>query len=105
MQSFFIDLTNAGWEFVRVWGSPDLAGDLAGTLTCTEVEVLHDLFVALDQPEVAGTWLAWHALGDDGGDQHHLDSQHKCPSCEHFRGENPCEHCGHVEGDKSQGWD
>lgn len=25
-----------------------------------------------------------------------------CPSCEQGRTQNPCEHCGHVEGDKSQ---
>ncbi|WP_435113850.1 hypothetical protein [Nocardiopsis synnemataformans] len=57
-------------EWARVWGDPQLAGDLGAKLTCEEAEVVADLLATLGMPRQALAWLVEHAQDDDEDDAH-----------------------------------
>lgn len=52
--------------------------DIAERLTCGEVNLLADLFRALDMPEAADGWLREHARQDDEGDEHYTGERSCC---------------------------
>lgn len=59
----------AAQRFIEFWRG-DLAGDIAGHLTCSEVEELAELFVSLGDVETAQRWITYHGGSDDCDDQH-----------------------------------
>lgn len=56
--------------FQDTW-TGQLAADLGDRLTCTEVDVLADLFTATGRPDLAAVWIDQHSYGDDEGDSHY----------------------------------
>ncbi|MGR6922578.1 hypothetical protein ACU635_50705 [[Actinomadura] parvosata] len=49
------------------------AHDVATTLNCGEVNALAELLAAMDEPDLAATWIDAHADGDDEGDMHYRE--------------------------------
>lgn len=69
--STFITDTDAITRFTGTWSATDLAGDVAASLSCEEVDALAGLLRALGEPAAADCWIDMHAEGDDEGDRHH----------------------------------
>lgn len=63
-------ITEAVNRFLTVWDGA-LAGDIAASLSCTEVEALADVCRAGGQPDMADYWIKAHSIGDEPGDAHH----------------------------------
>lgn len=64
-------LAEAAENFVTHFGGY-LMDDIATHLTCSEVEALADLLVALGEQRLSELWIRAHAEGDDCGDMHCL---------------------------------
>lgn len=56
-----------GWKYL----APTLPSDYSCFMTCTEAEVLADLFTAVGKAELAEWILEAHTEGDEPGDAHH----------------------------------
>ncbi|KZM68856.1 hypothetical protein [Nocardia terpenica] len=56
--------------FLDAWASGYLASDIGEKLCCGEVEALAHLMIGLGRLDAAENWIAFHAEGDDCGDQH-----------------------------------
>ncbi|MDG9703799.1 hypothetical protein [Streptomyces sp. DH37] len=59
--------------FADTWGDQQLAYDIAGSLTCTEADVLAELLAALGAPDAADIWADAHADEDQPGDAHYRE--------------------------------
>lgn len=59
-------------QLVGLFSDGLMASAVARHLTCTEVEVLADVFRAFDQPEAARVWISSHAEADDDEDDLHF---------------------------------
>jgi Na+/H+ antiporter NhaC len=58
--------------FVSNW-TGYLADEIGIALSCSEVEALAALLTEMGCPELAATWIEFHAAGDDEGDAHHRE--------------------------------
>lgn len=66
------DLDIAMAEFAETWSlDPDLAGELAGQLSCKETDALAGLLHAMGETKAAARWIAAHAANDEPGDTHY----------------------------------
>ena len=70
MSIITIDGDTALREFVDVW-TGDVADDVAGALSCAEVDALAALFRAAGRDAMALAWINAHAWHDDYGDAHY----------------------------------
>lgn len=57
--------------FVREWASSPLASDIAGKLTCWELEAITGLLTVLGEDAAAQAWTDAHAPNDEDGDLHY----------------------------------
>lgn len=56
--------------FAREWANSPLASDIAGSLTCWELEAITGLLTVLGEDVAAQAWTDEHAPHDEDGDLH-----------------------------------
>lgn len=63
-------ITEAVDHFLTVWDG-GLAGDIAPSLNCGEVEAFANLCRTMNEPKMADHWIEAHSIADDAGDDHY----------------------------------
>lgn len=80
-----LQVHDAFLSFAELWSRGGPVGQLAGEMTCSEVDALADVFRALCMDDEADYWITAHAASDDAGDKHHPDynpsDEVRCVSC------------------------
>ncbi|SKV09278.1 Uncharacterised protein [Mycobacteroides abscessus subsp. abscessus] len=61
----------AAERFANAFADGEIASEVGTALTCSEVDVLADLFRTFGYDDAADMWIRAHAEGDDEGDQHY----------------------------------
>lgn len=61
----------AAERFANTFADGEIASEVSTALTCSEVDVLADLFRTFGHDDAADMWIRAHAEGDDEGDQHY----------------------------------
>jgi hypothetical protein len=65
------DIHNAVDAFCDAWNDDILMDSVGKALTCTEVELLADIFRAVGRDEDAQRWVDAHAEADESIDAHY----------------------------------
>lgn len=68
--SKFGEVTATLHRFVRVWCDELLANEIAGALSCAEVDALASVLRAGGEPDAADLWLQAHSRKDEADDIH-----------------------------------
>ena len=54
-----------------MFAAADFAGDVGPRMSCTEVDALAGMLLAVGADAAADTWVSAHAEDDQEGDSHH----------------------------------